>query len=235
MGLSLGTVPGYKEVMSTDGVSGRLGSENRKLYKHLVVKNSPWAIPSQNSLLHTIREATLWRITAGEACALVVPHPPAASVVSEPFSPHWFIWLAAAPLHQMGGSLQTRVPWLSVPFEPAVGDLFLQFLVETGWGSHLPATLHAVSKDGIWDSSWSISKLDNEQKVLIRGSSWGIVAVDVINDSVVCTEHCENEVGYLGTLCFSSSAIFYSYIGPIPSSNTDSCYQHTKDLRNFLW
>jgi hypothetical protein len=37
---------------------------------------------------------------------------------------------------------------------------------------------------GTWNSSQSIAKLDNEQEILIRLSSWGIVAVDVLNNKV---------------------------------------------------
>lgn len=44
----------------------------------------PLGYPSQNSLVRTMREATLWRTAAMETCDLLVPYPPAASVVSEP-------------------------------------------------------------------------------------------------------------------------------------------------------
>lgn len=83
-------------------------------------------------------------------------------------------------------TLKTRVPWLNIPFGSAVEALLLQHSGETGEGGVLPllATPHAVGMDGIWDSFWSISKLDNEQEFLIRVSSWGIVAEDVINNGV---------------------------------------------------
>jgi hypothetical protein len=154
-----------------------------------VAKNIPWAIPSQNSLgiQGSMRlpcgELQWWKPVSYLYRILQQQHP--ASHLTH----HWPTTSNGRspkmlPCRQFPGWMSHLYGLLGISFSSSWWRL--------AGALTLPGILHIVGMDGIWDSSWSISKLDNELKFLIRVSSWGIVAVDVINNSVVCIEHCEN-------------------------------------------
>lgn len=82
----------------------------------------------------------------------------ATSVVSEPFRPHWLIWLTSDPQHQVRGSLphptpQKMLPWRQESHLDLLLRLSLQCFGETrgwGWGcSYLPS--HTSCCKHRWD------------------------------------------------------------------------------------